>query len=291
MTDGTPRHYEIHEVAELTGLAPARLRAWERRYAVVRPERQPNGYRAYSAEQVALLRAYARLIAAGERIGDLANEPVEQVLARAEGREGTGEPGSALLEAIRGLDRQRLEALVAQQLSLRGLRGFAHDVAMPLACQVGDLWALGRMTVAAEHLASEVVVHALKGGLRAARQDGPLLLAACMPGERHEWGVLATMADAQDRGWNVEYLGADLPGTELLEAAWAVRPAAVAVSGSDLARVDERFGELAALPGRLPPGVAAYAGGAGMLARAEALRATGFVVSETLPDAGRRTAA
>jgi len=36
------RTYQIHEVAELTGLAAARLRAWERRYAFVRPSRQAN---------------------------------------------------------------------------------------------------------------------------------------------------------------------------------------------------------------------------------------------------------
>ncbi|HEU5169856.1 MAG TPA: MerR family transcriptional regulator [Gemmatimonadales bacterium] len=61
------RTYEIHEVAELTGLAPARLRAWERRYEIVRPCRMPNRYRAYSADQVALLRAFRRLTDAGER--------------------------------------------------------------------------------------------------------------------------------------------------------------------------------------------------------------------------------
>ena len=51
------RPYEINDVARLTGLSTARLRAWERRYEVVRPVRQPNGYRAYTGEQVALLRA------------------------------------------------------------------------------------------------------------------------------------------------------------------------------------------------------------------------------------------
>ena len=71
------RTYEIHEVAELTGLAAPRLRVWERRYEVVRPRRHPNGYRAYTADQVALLRAFARLIASGERIGDLATRPRE----------------------------------------------------------------------------------------------------------------------------------------------------------------------------------------------------------------------
>ena len=42
-TSRPERTYEIHEVAELTGLAPARLRAWERRYEVVRHRRMPNG--------------------------------------------------------------------------------------------------------------------------------------------------------------------------------------------------------------------------------------------------------
>ena len=80
------RTYEIHEVAELTGLAAARLRAWERRYEVVRPRRMPNGYRAYTADQVALLRAFARLIEGGERIGDLVQRPREEILAHAETR-------------------------------------------------------------------------------------------------------------------------------------------------------------------------------------------------------------
>ena len=110
------RTYEIHEVAELTGLAAARLRAWERRYEVVRPRRLSNGYRVYSADQVALLRAYARLIAGCER---------EDVLARAEVRSLDGSPQAALLEAVRAFDRERLEGLVAQQLALRGLRAFS----------------------------------------------------------------------------------------------------------------------------------------------------------------------
>ena len=91
------RTYEIHEVAELTGLAAARLRAWERRYEVVRPERQPNGYRAYTADQVALLRAFARLIDSGERIGELAARPRAEVLAQAHARALDGSPQAALL--------------------------------------------------------------------------------------------------------------------------------------------------------------------------------------------------
>jgi MerR family transcriptional regulator, light-induced transcriptional regulator len=268
--------YEIHEVAELTGLAPARLRAWERRYEVVRPQRMPNGYRAYTAGQVALLRAFARLIEAGERIGDLAACPRSEVLARAEARAVDGSPHAALLEAVRAFDRESLETLVAQQLSLRGLRGFACDVVLPLAQEVGNLWALGKISIAAEHLASEVVLQALKGGLRMSRGGGPLLVCGCLPGERHEWGLLATLAIIQEDGWRVHYLGPDLPVSELAEAAWKLLPAVAALSSCDAEIVRTNLPALAAFPGKLPPDTVAAIGGGGVEPHAKVLRRHGF---------------
>ena len=107
---------------------------------------------------------------------------------------------------------------MAQQLALRGLRAFASEVVLPLAEAVGDMWALGKLPIAGEHMASEVVLHALKGGLRMIAGIGPLLVAGCLPGERHEWGVLATLAIVAGGGWRVHYLGADLPVEEVVEA-------------------------------------------------------------------------
>jgi DNA-binding transcriptional MerR regulator len=272
------RTYEIHEVAELTGLAAARLRAWERRYEVVRPQRMPNGYRAYTADQVALLRAFARLIDGGERIGDLAFRPREEVLTQAEARSLDGSPHGALMEAVRAFDRERLEGLVAQQLALRGLRAFAEEVVMPLAQSVGDLWALGKIPIAAEHLASEVVLHALKGGLRMSRGSGPLVVGACLPGERHEWGFLGTLAVIQEDGWRIHYLGADLPVEEVVEAAWKLSPHGVAFSSSDPAIVRANLPALAALPGKLPPKTMAAIGGGGAEPHARVLRGYGLRV-------------
>jgi MerR family transcriptional regulator, light-induced transcriptional regulator len=269
------RAYEIQEVAKLTRLSRARLRAWERRYKLVRPRRMPNGYRAYTADQVALLRAYARLTEAGERIGDLALEPMEAVLARAEQRELDGTPLAALVDAVKAFDRERLEALVAQQLALRGLRPFAQEIVAPLAVAVGDLWALGKIPIAAEHLASEVVVHALKGGLRA-RGSGPLAVCACLAAERHEWGLLGALTQAQEQGWRIQYLGPDLPVDELVEAAWRVRSEAVALSSSSPAGCENQLPALAELPGRLPPGTTAIIGGGGTAPHATALRRFGF---------------
>jgi MerR family transcriptional regulator, light-induced transcriptional regulator len=270
------RTYEIHEVAQLTGLAPARLRAWERRYEVVRPRRMANGYRAYTADQVALLRAFARLIEGGERIGDLATRPPEDVLARADFSAPEDSPQGAFLEAIHELDRERLEALIAQQLALRGLRSFARDIAIPLAESLGDLWALGKVPIAAEHMASEVVLHTLKAGLRVARGSGPLLVAACLAGERHEWGILATLAVVQEDGWRVHYLGADLPVEEILEACWKLSPNAVALSSSDPTLVRAALPALAAFPAKLPPKTLPVIGGRGVEPHTRLLRNYGY---------------
>jgi DNA-binding transcriptional MerR regulator len=269
--------YEIHEVARLTGLATARLRAWERRYEVVRPVRQSNGYRLYTAEQVALLRAFARLIEAGERIGDLAVRPHEEVVARAEACARDAAPQAELLGAVRALDRGRLELLLAQELAERGLRAFATEVVLPLARSIGDLWALGRLGVAAEHLASEAVLHTLKGALRAPG-SGPLVVAACLAGERHEWGLLATLAGLREDGWRVQYLGADLPVREAADAGRSLGARCVAFSGSDPAVVRANLPALALLPERLRPHTLVAVGGSGAEPHARVLRSHGILV-------------
>jgi hypothetical protein len=149
---------------------------------------------------------------------------------------------------------------------------------MPLAQSVGDLWALGKIPIAAEHLASEVVLHALKGGLRLSRGTGPLLVAACLPGERHEWGFLATLALVQEDGWRIHYLGADLPVEEVAEAAWKLTPRGVAFSSSDPVIVRSALPALASLPAKLPPRTMAAIGGGGVEPHARALRGYGFRV-------------
>ncbi len=285
------RTYEIHEVAQLTGLAAARLRAWERRHEVVRPSRQANRYRTYSSEQVALLRAFARLCAAGERIGDLVREPRESVLARAEGKATEGSPLVQLVDAVKRLDRDRLERLLAELRRRHPGVEFGREIILPFGEVVGDLWALGKVTVAAEHLASEVVVQQLKAELASSPPQGPVLLASCLPGERHEWGFLVTLIALQLQGWRVRYLGADLPLKDLVDAAWTLVPGVVALSGADPQNVSSRLGELRRLPRLLPPSTLVVMGGHGAEDNRARLKRAGLKVGmDVIPSPGGRTA-
>jgi DNA-binding transcriptional MerR regulator len=270
------RTYEIQEVSDLTGISRDRLRIWERRYELVRPSRQPNGYRAYTADQVALLRAFARLVSKGARIGELVQRPAADVVAAAWQEAPDSTELGGLLAIVRRLDRAALERRVAELLAERGLGAFSQEVVLPLAAAIGDLWAIGDLPIACEHLASEVILHALKEGIRTQGGTGPIAVCACLPGERHEWGFLVTLCQVQALGWQVHYLGTDLPLDEVVQAAWQLTPAGVALSVSDPETCALAIDALVGFPERLPAGCFASIGGAGIHGRETVLAAAGF---------------
>ncbi|MEL7400054.1 MAG: MerR family transcriptional regulator, partial [Pseudomonadota bacterium] len=45
-------HYPIREFARITGVNPVTLRAWERRYGIVQPQRTEKGHRFYSEADI-----------------------------------------------------------------------------------------------------------------------------------------------------------------------------------------------------------------------------------------------
>jgi hypothetical protein len=133
-------------------------------------------------------------------------------------------------------------------------------------------------------MASEVVVQRLKAELAAATPAGPVLQAACLPGEHHEWGFLVTLLELKASGWQVEYLGPDLPLSDLADAAWTTGPQVLALSAADPANVEARLPELRRLPRLLPPGTVVVLGGQGIGGAGAKLRRVGIRVGvESIP--------
>ena len=90
----------------------------------------------------------------------------------ANANDGSRLPG--MLDALRHFDRERLAALLEEEHRGRPLESFVREVILPLAELIGDQWALGKLSVAVEHLASEVVIAALKRELdRRRAADAP----------------------------------------------------------------------------------------------------------------------
>ncbi len=89
--DGTATGlYRMGAVASLTGLPAGTIRAWERRYAMLNPERTDGGFRLYTEEDIKRLSLIQRLRAFGEPISAIANLAMDELNERL--RQHTGSP-------------------------------------------------------------------------------------------------------------------------------------------------------------------------------------------------------
>ena len=90
--------YRIGAVAKLTGISTDTIRAWERRYGVVEPNRGENNNRCYTERHISKLIRVKRLVDAGQAIGTICRLSDEELVQRTYGILGSPEKpsGSAL---------------------------------------------------------------------------------------------------------------------------------------------------------------------------------------------------
>lgn len=292
--------YPIAVVADRTGLSPDVLRAWERRYQVVKPTRGQSGQRRYSSEDIERLTLLHAVTRAGRSIGEVANLPRDELQRMADEDVAVRERRAALapeyvaldrilgtaLELTRSLASVQLDAHLRRAAGLLGMPVFLERVAVPMLRYVGDEWHAGRLSIAQEHLAStvlqEIILQTMRGFTQ--REGAPRLLVATPAGERHAIGAALVGAYAAAEGWDVIYLGTDLPAGDIATAAVAAQARVVALSivfVDDPARL---VGEVRALRSRLPADVLLIAGGSGAALLSTELSAAGIKIASSMAD-------
>ena len=105
-------HYRIRQAAALSGVSADTIRIWERRYAAVSPRRDGSNIRLYTEADIQRLQLMARLTAAGERIGDIAQLPEAALRSRLQ----VLPPASHAKSGAQAAPRAAAAAGVAQQL-------------------------------------------------------------------------------------------------------------------------------------------------------------------------------
>jgi DNA-binding transcriptional MerR regulator len=205
----------IGELSRRVGVTPDVLRAWERRYGVLRPHRSRSGQRLYTESDEARVRrmlghmegGYSAAVAA--RLATAPPAPPEPAPAAVA---DLGALADELRRALHGLDEAGAEAALDRLLAAFALDTVLRDAVLPFLSDLGERWARGTITVGQEHFATAVIagrLHAL-GRARDAGV-GPRAVLACPSDERHELGLLCFGLALRGRGWRVCYLGADTP--------------------------------------------------------------------------------
>jgi MerR family transcriptional regulator, light-induced transcriptional regulator len=237
--DSAPAGWRIGELGRRVGLSPDVLRAWERRYGLLRPRRSRSGQRLYAPADEARVRrmlahmeaGYAPAVAARLALEAPAPVPAEPgrppPVAPPPVPAGVAGPtadlavlAAELRAALHALDESRAERAFDSLLAGYGLDTVLRDAVLPFLADLGECWARGELTVGHEHFATAVVagrLHALARGWDAG--VGPRAVLACPSDERHDLGLLCFALALRGRGWRVCYLGADTPAPAIASVA------------------------------------------------------------------------
>jgi MerR family transcriptional regulator, light-induced transcriptional regulator len=280
MADGSL--LRIGELSKRTGVSAERLRAWERRYGLLRPTRSSGGLRLYTArdvERVRLMQQHlanglAAAEAAGAASGAVAgDEAAPPVLAPAGLRE-------ELTEALDDFDEPRAQAILDRLLGVSTLEALLGDVVLPFLRELGERWARGDASIAQEHFATSVLRGRLMGLARGWGVGiGPTAVLACLPGEHHDLGLIAFGLALRARGWRIVYLGPDTPIETVADASRDIGPSLVVLSAVSDERVRPAVEQLSGLAAhhRLALGGAAATG---LPESADVLTLTGDPIQE-----------
>ena len=271
--------FTIKAVSQATGVSIETLRAWERRYRVVEPRRDPNGRRSYEPGDVIRLRKLREATERGHPISKLARvSDAELTGLLAEAARGAPSEG-----ATRGFAEQMLlaaehyrpddaEQALSMALALLPLPQVVDEVLVPALLAVGERWHAGEFTVAQERIVSNAVKKQVSLVLDTYNRiaSGPPIVFATLTDERHELGILMCALLTAARGVRCQYLGADMPPADV--AVFADRVGAAAVVLSFVRRESSAAAEalFAEFLRRLPRPIRVWIGGQGSAAVARA---------------------
>jgi MerR family transcriptional regulator, light-induced transcriptional regulator len=279
----------IGELSRRTGVKPDLLRAWERRYALLEPERSAGGFRLYAPSAVDRITAMQEQLARGFSAAEAAR------LALLEGSAPSRSASidvlvAELADALDDFDEPHAQRAFDRMLSAFSVDAVLRDGVLPFLHDLGLRWERGEVSVAQEHFASGVIRGRLLGLARGwGAGSGAVAILACPPGEEHDLGLLALGIVLHDRGWRIAYLGPDTPMETLAGAAARLGATVIVLAAVNAKRFEAASTALKHLAKRHQVAVAGPGASEALAKRTGALHLTGGPVDEAERlTAGRR---
>jgi methanogenic corrinoid protein MtbC1 len=225
--------YNIKSVSQAVNMEAVTIRAWESRYGLLTPKRADNGYRVYSERDIAVLQWVKNRTESGISISSAVLEFKQLITAgnwpeAVLNNNGPISTRSHEKPSVEGITGQFTQALLnhnekeAEEVFESALGGFDllalfEEVLAPILVDIGERWAKGQIKVATEQFASNFIQSRLQAIFQSLplRSTAPAVMIGCAEEELHVIGPLMLSILLRDRGYRVEFLGADLPVDDL----------------------------------------------------------------------------
>ncbi|GHC37159.1 MerR family transcriptional regulator [Aidingimonas halophila] len=215
--------YPIREVSRLTGVNSVTLRAWERRYGLIQPQRTPKGHRLYARDDIERIEQILQWLNRGvpvSQVRELLDQPaaVEAPDPIAGDWSSQRQQLSAALEAY---DMARLDALFNQCMALYPVATCLNELLKPWVETLEEHWN--------EQLGATLQQRTLEAFLRTRigtrlyhanqiNQGGTLLISRLPDDAGNLWELLVALAASQ-AGYRVRLYDTALPINEMPLAA------------------------------------------------------------------------
>jgi methanogenic corrinoid protein MtbC1 len=242
------QYFNIQVASQLSGVASATIRAWEKRYNAVIPERAENKHRLYSEMDIEKLALLFKLTEFGQSIGKIAHLDIEELkniyttlLHRPYDEKNLVTPHHAhvdydkvLASFYLALSAYKLDIIsheLEKAINLVSPRDLCLNILVPLFHEIGLRVERKELTIAQEHALSALVsfyVGSMIGQHYQKSMDSQKLVLISTPeGELHEIGILGASLLCVHYGIRFIYLGVNMPSDALAETANALHSNAI----------------------------------------------------------------
>jgi len=196
----------IRYVAQATGVLPVTLRAWERRYGLLKPARTDKGHRLYSEGDIATIRQIVALIRRGIPIGTargMLDQPQQKSVAASDWPAFRNQ----LTKAAQSLDISAAMQVMRRAGQLYPLTMLAENLILPvdrIIMQSGtsSAWAARKIVMSS----CEVYLEQRSQQAQPATGSGPVLLAALSQSQSFP-GAQLFVACMREAGVDARWLG------------------------------------------------------------------------------------
>lgn len=251
--------YNLKVVLKETGLPADTLRAWERRYGLPVPQRTQGGHRLYSERDIHTIKWLMARQAEGlsiSRAVDLWNENLASGLDPLAGLAPSAFtspqttpaiyiPQETTLDSMRAnwvaaclnFSETAAEQILNQAFSMFPVEAVCVEVLQKGMSEIGKKWYENQASVQQEHFASGLAMRRLDALLISSPTPSrsQTILVGCPSNEWHTFTPLMLSLFLRRRGFNVIYLGANVPAERFEETVRAVRANLVVLVSQTLA--------------------------------------------------------
>jgi len=215
--------YSIKDLENLTDIKAHTIRIWEQRYGLLTPKRTETNIRYYEDQDLKKLLNVNLLYTKGYKISKIAALSDEEILEKSKEvilneRKWDGDEVDVLLMSVIELAEDKIREILNRLYEEQGIEFLYSRTIIPLLAKMGELWQLNSLSVGHEHFFSNIFrgfVTSKTLDLSPSKNVDKKILMFLPPNEEHELSLLIYQHMFKREGWQVFYLGCNVPFADL----------------------------------------------------------------------------